>query len=60
MRIVLDTNVLVSGLLNPNGSPAKVVNLALSGALQICYNPEILLEYREVLTRPSFTSIREM
>ncbi len=54
MKIVLDTNVLVSGLLNANGNPAKIVNLALSGALQICFDSAILSEYVEVLGRPRF------
>lgn len=52
MRIVLDTNVLVSGLLNEEGSPAVVLDLILSGAVQLVYCPEILAEYREVLGRP--------
>src|ERR1041385_1280653 len=54
MRIVLDTNVIVSGLLNASGTPAQVVNLALSGALQVCYNTAIISEYTEVLARPRF------
>lgn len=31
MRFVLDTNVLVSALLNPRGAPAGVLNTVLSG-----------------------------
>jgi predicted nucleic acid-binding protein len=31
MRIVLDTNVLVSGLMNPNGAPGRLVDLILGG-----------------------------
>jgi putative PIN family toxin of toxin-antitoxin system len=54
VKIVLDTNVLVSGLLNANGNPARILNLVLSGALQICHNNAILSEYREVLARPRF------
>ncbi len=29
-RIVIDTNVFISALLNPNGTPRKVINLAVS------------------------------
>ena len=54
MKIVLDTNVLVSGLLNSNGKPAEALNLALSGAAQICYNDSIVREYAEVLARSRF------
>ncbi len=54
MRIVLDTNVLVSGLLSPYGSPAEIVRLAGMGVLHLCYDARILAEYREVLSRPRF------
>ena len=52
MRIVLDTNVLVSGLLNPNGAPGRIVDLLIAGQVQVLYDDRILGEYREVLTRP--------
>ncbi|MDT8899474.1 putative toxin-antitoxin system toxin component, PIN family [Thermanaerothrix sp. 4228-RoL] len=54
MRIVLDTNVLVSALLNPFGAPGRVLDLILAGAVQIVYDDRILAEYREVLARPRF------
>ena len=54
MKIVLDTNVLVSGLLQSLGNPAQVVALALAGAVQICHDQRILAEYAEVLARPRF------
>lgn len=54
MKIVLDTNVLVSGLLRSHGNPAQVLSLVLAGAVQICVSKEILAEYREVLARPRF------
>lgn len=54
MRIVLDTNVLVSGLLSPWGAPAVVVRLAVAGELQLAVDPRIVDEYREVLSRPRF------
>lgn len=54
MRIVLDTNVLVSGLLSPFGPPAEVVGLITGGAVQVCYDARILAEYRQVLLRPAF------
>ena len=54
MKLVLDTNVLVSGLLNSKGNPAAVLSLALTGALQICHDSRILAEYSEVLARPRF------
>jgi putative PIN family toxin of toxin-antitoxin system len=52
--LVLDTNVLVSGLLSPFGAPGEIVRLVSSGILTLCYEARILAEYREVLQRPAF------
>ena len=54
MRIVLDTNVLVSGLLNSRGNPAAILTIALTGAIQCCHDHRVLAEYSEVLARPRF------
>lgn len=54
MRIVLDTNVLVSGLLNPDGNPGRVVDLFLAGEVTLLVDDRILAEYRAVLPRPKF------
>ena len=54
MKVVLDTNVVVSGLLQPKGNPAQVLALALAGAVQVCYDQRVLAEYAEVLARPRF------
>jgi putative PIN family toxin of toxin-antitoxin system len=53
-RIVLDTNVLVSGLLTPHGNAARIVDAVLAGKFLLLYDQRILEEYREVLSRPSF------
>jgi len=49
MKIVLDTNIVVSGLLQSKGNPAQVLTLALAGAVQVCHDERILAEYAEVL-----------
>jgi uncharacterized protein len=54
MKIVLDTNVLVSGLLNPYGAPGQIVLMVASGEISLCFDARILAEYREVLLRPNF------
>ncbi|NLF29417.1 MAG: putative toxin-antitoxin system toxin component, PIN family [Planctomycetes bacterium] len=54
MRIVLDTNVLVAGLLSPFGPPAAVLQLLLAEKVRICYDARILTEYRTVLARARF------
>lgn len=53
-EIVLDTNVLVSGLLHSKGNPAQVLALVLAGAVKVCHDTRILAEYAEVLARPRF------
>ncbi len=52
MKVVHDTNVVVSGLLHSEGNPGQILTLALSGAVQVCHDERILAEYREVLARP--------
>ena len=54
MKIVLDTNVLVSGLLSPQGAPATVLRSVLAGSVSICVAERILSEYRIVLARSKF------
>jgi len=54
MRIVLDTNVLVSGLLNPYGAPGQIARMAAMGEIALCFDARILSEYRDVLVRPRF------
>ena len=54
MRIVLDTNVLVAGLLSPFGPPGEIVRMVSSGELTLCLDARVLAEYEDVLHRPKF------
>ena len=54
MRIVLDTNVVVSGLLTALGPPAQIVDRVSSGDISLVVDQRILAEYRDVLERPRF------
>ncbi|MFA6637133.1 MAG: putative toxin-antitoxin system toxin component, PIN family [Candidatus Omnitrophota bacterium] len=54
MKVVLDTNVLVSGLLSPGGAPGEIVRMIVSGNIEIIYDARIICEYEEVLKRPKF------
>lgn len=54
MRVVIDTNVLVSGIINPHGPPGRVVDFIVSLALTPLYDDRIFSEYRDVLLRPVF------
>jgi len=50
--VVLDTNVIVSGLLKPRSLEDQVLRLALAGYLALFLSPPILAEYAAVLPRP--------
>jgi putative PIN family toxin of toxin-antitoxin system len=54
MKVVLDTNVIVSALINTNGIPAKVLALILNGKVKILYDNRIVFEYNDVLSRKEF------
>jgi putative PIN family toxin of toxin-antitoxin system len=52
IKAVIDTNVLVSAMLSPNGIPAKIWDAFLNCEFALCYCSGILEEYRDVLARP--------
>ena len=54
MNIVLDTNILVAGLLSPFGACGEIVLMVSSGELTLSFNARILAEYDEILRRPKF------
>jgi putative PIN family toxin of toxin-antitoxin system len=54
LRIVLDTNVLVSGLLSPFGPPGEIVRMVSAGAIRLCVDARLLAEYEQVLLRRRF------
>lgn len=51
IRVVLDTNIVVSATLRAQGLPEAVFNLAIDGVIQLCISEPILAEYEEVLGR---------
>jgi len=52
IRVVIDTNVLVSALLQSEGLPAAVFMRVLSGQIQLCVSDDVFAEYDEVIRRP--------
>jgi putative PIN family toxin of toxin-antitoxin system len=52
IRVVLDTNILVSALLQPESVPAAVFMLTLSGEVHLCVSDAVYAEYNEVIRRP--------
>lgn len=59
MNIVPDTNVLIAALLNPLGTPARILDLVISGQVAVSYDDRILAEYRQVISRAKFDFDRE-
>ena len=53
MRVVVDTNIWVSGLLW-RGMPWVVMRMAESGAVELCVAPAMLVELAEVLSYERF------
>jgi len=53
-RIVLDTNVLISGMINAHGSPGRIVDLLREDMIELIVDDCVLSEYRMVLDRPKF------
>ena len=51
---VFDTNVLVSGVLAPDGSPGKLLEAMLGGLCQPVVTDAILAEYEDTMNRPKF------
>jgi putative PIN family toxin of toxin-antitoxin system len=60
MNVVLDTNVIVSGLLDPFSPPGEIVRMVSAGALRLCMDPRVISEYRDVLNRKRFRFDPEM
>jgi putative PIN family toxin of toxin-antitoxin system len=54
IRVVLDTNVIVSALLKEQGGEAAVLRLALKGIVELAISEPLLVEYEDVLFRPKF------
>jgi putative PIN family toxin of toxin-antitoxin system len=57
VRIVLDTNILVSACWKPEGLEARVTGMAANGEVVVCISPAVLAEYRDVLSRPKLAAV---
>jgi uncharacterized protein len=53
-RAVLDPGVLVSALITPTGTPAKLLTASRSGSFELIASPLLLDELGSVLRRPKF------
>jgi len=52
LKAVLDVNVIISGLLAPSGSPARLLRLWIEGAFDLVCSPGVLEELQTALTYP--------
>ncbi|MDR0219961.1 MAG: putative toxin-antitoxin system toxin component, PIN family, partial [Lachnospiraceae bacterium] len=53
IKVVIDTNVIISAALSPLGNPSKIVELvSRNESLQLYYSAGIIGEYMAVLSRP--------
>lgn len=51
LRVVLDTNVILSGLAYPGSAPGKIMQALRTGAIEVFLSDFILEELRRVLPR---------
>jgi len=59
MRIVLDTNVVVSAILF-GGKPQEILEAALAGDFRLCISEPMVVELQGVLQRPKFEFNRQI
>ncbi len=57
LRLVLDTNVLISALWKPGSVPDRAVTAIVAHGARVLYDARILDEWRTVLARPKFKKI---
>jgi putative PIN family toxin of toxin-antitoxin system len=57
MNVVLDTNVLVSGLKTRGGTCAQVLDLVVEGRITLCVDDRVLDEYERVCNEPRVAQV---
>jgi putative PIN family toxin of toxin-antitoxin system len=57
LKLVIDTNVVISSLLKPESNPALIMSLVLRGDCTLCVTEAIFLEYEGVLGRGKFKKL---
>lgn len=54
MRVVLDTNTLVSAILSPLGPPRRLLDDARAQVFELCSSPVLMAELLDVVAREKF------
>jgi uncharacterized protein len=57
MRVVIDTNILVSALIAPSGKPAAIIRAWLEGRFTFLTCDEHVDELRATLSKPNLTAL---
>ena len=60
MRIVIDTNVVISAFLSPSGAPAQVLSYLEQDAFELLVSDPILDEYLRSLSYPKLRALHGM
>jgi putative PIN family toxin of toxin-antitoxin system len=59
VRVVLDTNVVVSAVMTSHGTCAQIIDLLADGVFELHVDDRILAEYDSVLQRPQLKIVPE-
>jgi len=57
LKLVIDTNVVISSLLKTESNPALIMSLILRGDCTLCVTEKIFVEYEEVSGRGKFKKL---
>jgi len=57
MKIVLDTNQLISAILTPDGKSAMILDEILAGTFTLVISPKIIKEAEKVLSYPKLVKL---
>lgn len=60
MRVVLDTNVVVSAYLSSRGAPARILRTLHDEAFDLIVSPALLLEYETALAYPKVRRLHKL
>ena len=58
-KIVIDTNVIVSSLIQTGFSNLIIKELFIEQKIQLCVSHELMTEYYDVLSRPKFSKFQD-
>ena len=58
-KIILDTNIIVSSLIQRNYPYHIVFDLFINDKISVCVSPSLMMEYYNVLERPKFAQFQD-